>query len=89
MALDQATVRFHQFAVAQQLGTMTTEVTTHWYFFLGKDYRFLKLIFTILASCLIIDLFYSYFVLKPTYTSNEKRKMCVDDFPEIILCPQP
>lgn len=68
---------------------MATEVTTHWYFFLGKDYRFLKLVFTVLASCLIIDLFYSYFVLKPTYTSNEKRKMSVEDFPEIILCPQP
>ena len=59
------------------------------YSLLGKDYRLLKFIFIILASCLIIDLFYTFWVLKPTYTSNEKRRLSAEDFPEIILCPEP
>ena len=54
-----------------------------------KDYRLLKIIFTILTLYLIFDNFYTYLVLKPTYTSHEKRALNTDDFPEIILCPQP
>ena len=56
---------------------------------LGKDFRFLKLFFILIASCLIIDLFYTFVVLRPTFTSNERRVMNVEDFPDIILCPEP
>ena len=58
------------------------------YTLLIKDYRILKLIFTIFASYLIVDTFYTLLVRKPTYTSNEKRPISVDDFPEIIICPE-
>ena len=27
--------------------------------------------------------------MKPTYTSNEQREKGVEDFPEIIICPEP
>ena len=54
-----------------------------------KDYRFLKLLFTILALFLICEIFYTWLVLKPTYTSNERRQISPEDFPEIIICPEP
>ena len=69
--------------------TMTTKILNQFNSFLGQDYKIFKLIFTIVASCLIIDLFYTFLVLRPTYTSNEKRKMSAEDFPEIIICPLP
>ena len=57
------------------------------YNILGTNHRFLKFVFIILASYLILDEFYKYIVIKPTYTSSTKRNMRPDDTPEIILCP--
>ena len=54
-----------------------------------KDNRILKLIFTIFASYLILDTFYTLLVRKPTFTSNERRPLNEEDFPQIIFCPQP
>ena len=54
-----------------------------------KDYRILKVIFTILASYLISDTFYNLLVRKPTYNSYERRPLSVEDYPEIIVCPEP
>ena len=55
---------------------------------LGKDFRVLKIIFIVIASCLIIDLFHTFVVVRPTFTSNEMRKIKAEDFPDIILCPE-
>ena len=49
----------------------------------------MKFIFTILATCLILEELYTYSVVKPTYTSESKRKMSAEDFPDIMFCPQP
>ena len=38
---------------------------------------------------LIYETFYTFVVLRPTFTSHERRDINVDDFPEIILCPEP
>ena len=54
-----------------------------------KDYRLFKIIFTLMASYLIFDTFYTFLVLKPTYTFHAKRQLSVEDFPQIILCPEP
>ena len=54
-----------------------------------KDYRILKLIFTIFGLWLISYSIYTFVVVKPTYTSNEQREKGVEDFPEIIICPEP
>ena len=59
------------------------------YAFITKDYRIFKLLFVLFGCYFIVEAFFTYFVLRPTYTSNEKRKWTVNDFPEIILCPQP
>ena len=59
------------------------------YSLFSKDFIFLKFIFTLLASYLIIKELYTYLVLKPTYTSEAKRYIKGEDFPEVILCPQP
>ena len=67
---------------------MNKKALGYCYKLIVKDYRILKIIFTILASLLIYDTFYSMLVLKPTYTSNEKRKMTAEDFPEIMVCPE-
>ena len=57
--------------------------------FLTKDYILLKIIFTTFALIFIFDTFYTLLVLKPTYTSHERRPMNVEDIPEIIICPKP
>ena len=59
------------------------------YVLFGKNYRFLKFLFTLMASYLIIKEMYTFLVLKPTYTSETKRNIKLEDFPNIILCPQP
>ena len=33
--------------------------------------------------------FYTFVAVKPTYTSDEKRKISVDDFPDNLICPEP
>ena len=33
--------------------------------------------------------FYNFYVKKPTYTSKMNRKLGVEDFPNIIICPEP
>ena len=53
-----------------------------------KEYRILKLIFIILGLWLVFYSFYTFLAVKPTYTSNEKRKMTAEDFPEILVCPE-
>ena len=68
---------------------MTTKILNTFNSLLGQDYKNFKLIFTIVAYCLIIDLYYTFLVLRPTYTSNGKRKISAEDFPEIIICPLP
>ena len=54
-----------------------------------KDYRILKILFTILGIYLIAEECYIFIVLKPTYTSHERREMSAEDFPEIMFCPEP
>ena len=54
-----------------------------------KDYRIFKLFFTIFGSWLISYSIYTFVVVKPTYTSNEQREKSVEDFPEIMICPEP
>ena len=53
-----------------------------------KDYRILKIIFTVFATLLIYDTFYTLFVRKPTFASDEKRSISWEDFPEIVVCPE-
>ena len=55
---------------------------------LFKDYNIIKFIFAIWTLYLISETFYTFLVLKPTFTSHERRNMSVDDYPDIILCPE-
>ena len=57
--------------------------------YLIKDYGYLKLFFIILCSYFIIQELYVFFFVKPTITRSVKSKMNNDDFPEILLCPEP
>ena len=68
---------------------MADKALYQYFFILFKDYRILKILFTILATYLIYDEFKVFLIKRPTYTSTEKRKMNPEDFPEIILCPEP
>ena len=68
---------------------MTLKALNQCYSLLGKDYRLLKVTFFLLASYLIIDIFYTFCVLKPTYSSNGRRKVDIADFPQITMCPRP
>ena len=60
-----------------------------YYSLVNKDHRILKLVFFIFAAYLIIEEFYTFLIIKPTYTSNFKRAIKAEDFPEIIVCPMP
>ena len=68
---------------------MADKALYQYFSILFKDYRILKILFTILATYLIYDELTVFFIERPTYTSTEKRKMNTEDFPEIILCPEP
>ena len=68
---------------------MTNKIFSHCYSFIVKDFGMLKAFFIILASLLITEEFYNFLVLKPTYTFQEKRRIDLDDFPVITLCPHP
>ena len=54
-----------------------------------KDHGILKITFVILCSYLILVELYTSWVLRPTYTSTTKRLINSEDFPEVILCPEP
>ena len=66
-----------------------TKVMKKCHFLFGKDHKFLKLVFTILASYLTFEEFYTFLVVKPTYTTATKRGLKPNDFPDMILCPEP
>ena len=66
-----------------------TNVLAKLSYFLVKEHRFLKLIFFSFASYLILEELYTFLVVKPTYTSIVKRNITAEDFPNIILCPEP
>ena len=56
---------------------------------LCKNHRILKLIFIIFALYLIFEEFYVFVVVKPNYTYTSKRTLSAEDFPDIIVCPEP
>ena len=68
---------------------MTDTIKDYCHRLVVKDYNILKIVFTILTSYLIFDTFYTWLVRQPTYTSLEKRPITGDDFPDIMICPQP
>ena len=59
------------------------------FYLFGKDYKLLKVIFTVITLLLIFDQFYIYFVSKPTLRFQTKRNLNSEDFPEILFCPNP
>ena len=68
---------------------MVTKIGRKFCSLVTKENRILKVIFTISASLLILHTFYNFLVVKPTYASNEKRTIGAEDFPEMIVCPEP
>ena len=68
---------------------MTIKIVGYCYTLLVKDYNILKIVFSILTSYFIFDTFYTWLVRQPTYTSLENRPITGDDFPDIMVCPQP
>ena len=68
---------------------MINKILNCFHTLLIKDYRILKYIFVILAMVLVIEEFYIFLVIKPTYTSYENRELMGEDFPEIMVCPEP
>ena len=68
---------------------MANKVLGYCHSLILKDYNILKIVFTILSSYFIFDTFYTWLVRQPTYTSLEKRPITGDDFPDIMVCPQP
>ena len=66
---------------------ISNKVQSQLYKLFLKDYNLLKFIFLGIAFYLILKALYIFVIVKPTYTSNAKRNLGPEDFPEIILCP--
>ena len=54
-----------------------------------QDYGFLKIFFIVLCALVIFQELYVFFILKPTLTKSVKSSIEKDDFPEILICPEP
>ena len=55
---------------------------------LYKDYRILKVSFTILTVYLLMYELYNYFVTRPTFQSVTQTEIGPGYFPDILLCPR-
>ena len=54
-----------------------------------KDYGCLKIFFTTLCCLVLAKEFYFFIFIKPTLTTSTIRKLEKEDFPEILICPEP
>ena len=55
---------------------------------LYKDYRILKVSFTLLTVYLLSYELYNYFVTRPTFQSVTQTEIGPGYFPDILLCPR-
>ena len=55
---------------------------------LYKDYRILKVSFTVLTVYLLSYELYNYFVTRPTFQSVTQTEIGPGYFPDILLCPR-
>ena len=51
--------------------------------------QLLKIFFSILCCLVLAKEFYFFIFIKPTLTTSTIRKLEKDDFPEILICPEP
>ena len=51
--------------------------------------RSIKICFVLLTSYLLLEEFYTFFIVRPTLTSITKSRISPLDFPEILICPIP
>ena len=49
----------------------------------------IKIGFVLLTSYLLLEEFYTFFIVRPTVTTITKSRITPLDFPEIIICPIP
>ena len=64
-------------------------VTKFCYENLYKDYGYLKLLFIVLCGLIFYEELHVFFVEKPTLTKVVRTVLTKEDYPEIILCPEP
>ena len=64
-------------------------VTKFCYENLYKDYGYLKLLFIVLCGLIFYEELHVFFVEKPTLTKVVRTILTKEDYPEIILCPEP
>ena len=56
--------------------------------FLLKDFRIRKLCFLVLTSYLLYEELYVLLFVKPTLTSVTQTKIKVEQFPDVLICPE-
>ena len=57
--------------------------------YLWKDHKYLKIFFIILTLIVLFQEFVLFFIEKPTLTRVTKSKMGPDNFPVVLICPDP
>ena len=77
------------FMKRQNIGTVSENILNQWVSLLFRDYGLFKIMFISFTSYLIVEQFYTFVVVKPTYSSKMRRDLDLEDLPEIFLCPQP
>ena len=77
------------FMKRQNIGPVSENILNQWVSLLFRDYGLFKIMFISFTSYLIVEQFYTFVVVKPTYSSKMRRDLDLEDLPEIFLCPQP
>lgn len=57
--------------------------------FILRDYKIIKVCFTILTMYMLYDELYIFFIIKPTLSSVSKSQLRPHNYPDIIICPVP
>ena len=68
---------------------MYKEVKAFCYNHLWKNYGILKLFFLIMCGLILLEELFVFFIEKPTLTKTIKAELTNEEYPEIIICPQP
>ena len=57
--------------------------------YLWRDHKYLNIVFIFLTLTVLFQEFLVYFIEKPTLTTVTKSEMEPDNFPVVLICPDP
>ena len=77
-----------EFSVQCQTSVMLSNIKTV-SSFLWKDHKYLKIVFILLTGFVLFEELVVFFIDKPTLTTVIKAEMGPENFPQVLVCPDP